>query len=80
MAKYTRISFKGMSDLPKEETKPQLTVAQLIKKLKAMPQDALVWHEGCDCLGKADDVKFEYSDLVQETGYVLISRINGTNF
>jgi len=50
--------------------KGQLTVKQLIKKLKGMPQDAPVWHEGCDCYGCADDVKLE------EDGTVLITRNN----
>lgn len=47
-----------------------LTVAELIEALKAMPQDALVYHEGCDCYGNASAVHLE-SD-----GTVLIERSN----
>lgn len=48
----------------------QLTVSELIEKLKQMPQDAPVWHEGCDCYGCADNVTLE------EDGTVLITRNN----
>jgi len=48
----------------------QMTVAQLIQKLKEMPQDSLVWHEGCDCWGRADNVE------LQEDGCILITRNN----
>ena len=48
----------------------QITVAELIEKLKSMPQDSPVWHEGCDCWGCADDVE------LQNDGCVLITRNN----
>ena len=48
----------------------QLTVSQLIEKLKKMPEDAPVWHEGCDCYGCADGVRLE------EDGTVMITRNN----
>lgn len=34
-----------------------LTVKELIEKLNAMPQDAVVITEGCDCNGQADGVE-----------------------
>jgi hypothetical protein len=36
----------------------QLNVAQLIELLKAQPQDALMYVEGCDCWGKAVEVRW----------------------
>lgn len=48
----------------------QLTVGELIEKLKLMPQDAPVWHEGCDCFGCADNV------LLEKDGTILITRNN----
>jgi len=45
-----------------------LTVSELIERLKTMPQDALVYHSGCDCIGAADGVTLE------DDGTVLISR------
>lgn len=48
----------------------QLTVAELIALLQKQPQDALVMHEGCDCYGHADGVKW-----VEDSGYVLITRL-----
>ena len=47
----------------------QMTVAELIEELKKMPQDALVWHMGCDCIGAANSVNFE-------DGAVMIGRCN----
>jgi hypothetical protein len=38
-----------------------LTVAQLIEKLKEMPQDIPVYTEGCDCTGNAAGVMKEGS-------------------
>jgi hypothetical protein len=49
----------------------QLTVAELIELLKLCPQDAKVWHEGCDCYGKADRVEYDDSD-----GSIVIGRCN----
>ena len=40
-----------------EKSQKQLTVGELIEVLKAFPLDALVWHEGCDCWGKANGVE-----------------------
>jgi|GEM_PF-3734500 len=45
-----------------------MTVAEIIEALKNMPQDALVYHEGCDCIGAADGVE------LQNDGTVMISR------
>ncbi len=53
-----------------EDYPQQLTVAQLIALLKEMPQDALVIHEGCDCIGIADSVELD------EDGDVCITRCN----
>lgn len=50
----------------------QLTVKQLIELLEKMPQDFLVYTEGCDCIGLADGVELgDGSD-----NYVLITRSN----
>lgn len=49
----------------------QLTVKELIELLKEQPQDALVWHEGCDCYGAADGVNYDEKDNT-----VLITRCN----
>lgn len=48
-----------------------LNVAELIDLLKKQPQDALVWHEGCDCYGTAVGVEYESKD-----NSVLITRSN----
>ena len=42
--------------------KGQVTVAELIAELQKQPQDALVWHEGCDCYGAASEVTYEAED------------------
>lgn len=55
----------------KKEYEEQLTVGELIEELKKHPQDALVWHEGCDCWGAADVVTY---DALAHT--VLIERCN----
>lgn len=36
-----------------------MTVAELIEKLQAMPPDAQVETEGCDCIGQAEGVRLE---------------------
>lgn len=51
--------------------KGQLTVAELIAKLQEHPQDAVVWHEGCDCYGAVCTVTYDASD-----NSVLIMRCN----
>ena len=51
--------------------KGQMTVAELIAELQKQPQDALVWHEGCDCYGAANGVEIDKHD-----GSVLITRCN----
>ena len=55
-------------------TTPVLTVARLIEQLQAMPPDALVYAEGCDCTGAA-------GSICLSDGSVLIERhedyING---
>jgi hypothetical protein len=53
-----------------DETAEVLTVSELIELLRSMPQDAEVWHQGCDCQGTADGVK------LQDDGTVLITRSN----
>lgn len=35
----------------------QMTVAELIEKLRALPPDAPVLADGCDCWGEAQDVR-----------------------
>jgi hypothetical protein len=60
-----------MPDAHAYRGKGQLTVAELIDLLKQQPQEALVWHEGCDCYGAADRVKYDETD-----GSVLIGRCN----
>lgn len=49
----------------------QMTIAELIKELEKLPQDALVWHEGCDCNGAANSVTYDESD-----NSVMIGRCN----
>ena len=51
--------------------KGQVTVAELVAELLKEPQDALVWHEGCDCYGAASTVKYDETDKS-----VLIGRCN----
>ena len=47
----------GVLKSTKTALKEQLTVKELINILRKFPKDALVWHEGCDCWGKADGVR-----------------------
>lgn len=59
----------------------QLTVRELIAQLRKMPQDALVWHEGCDCSGAANGVEWyrtgdDPDDDANDPGTVLITRCN----
>lgn len=51
------------------------TVSELIVFLQAMPPDALVWHEGCDCWGAANGVELKNDDD-GKGDYVLITRGN----
>lgn len=51
----------------------QLTVGELIALLQEYPPDAIVWTEGCDCVGAADRV--EYSDP-SDKSQVIIGRCN----
>ncbi len=53
-----------------KEYKEQLSVKELISLLTEMPEDAPVWHEGCDCFGAADGVS------LKKDGSVCISRCN----
>jgi hypothetical protein len=39
-----------------------ITVKELIKQLQEMPQDALVYSEGCDCVGPATGAAYDDSD------------------
>jgi hypothetical protein len=50
-----------------QKEKGQLTVRELIEQLQKMPQDVLVWHEGCDCFGAANGVIFEPGNEKDET-------------
>lgn len=50
----------------------QLTVAELIRLLQGMPQEALVWTEGCDCEGEANGVYYDDDGI--ESGIVMITR------
>lgn len=45
-----------------------MTVKELINALLKTPFDAVVWTEGCDCIGEAATVE------VEENGTVLIGR------
>lgn len=51
--------------------KGQITVGELAALLKDLPQDALVWHEGCDCFGAANGVEYNAKDNT-----VMIGRCN----
>lgn len=53
------------------EQKSILTVAELVKILLTLPQDVLVWSEGCDCFGQIDGAVYEESDNT-----VVITRSN----
>lgn len=41
-----------------------MTVAELIEKLKAMPPDAQVETEGCDCVGQAEGVRLDGNEVL----------------
>lgn len=36
-----------------------MTVGELVEMLKALPQDVLVYTEGCDCYGPSDGIRYE---------------------
>ena len=59
---------RKLSDQEMEFNDGQLTVRELIEKLKKFRQDAPVWHEGCDCFGSANGVE------IREHIGVLITR------
>lgn len=45
-----------------------MKVSELIKKLNAMPPDAEVETEGCDCIGRAEGVRLDgYEVLITRT-------------
>ena len=53
-----------------------ITVAELIKQLQALPQDSIVFSEGCDCVDKAGGAK------VYDVGEVIVFRadyVEGTH-
>ena len=52
----------GYKNIKEEIKDKQLTNGELIELLQTLPKDALVWHEGCDCYGKADRVEYDDSD------------------
>lgn len=41
-----------------------MTVTELIEKLKAMPPDAQVETEGCDCTGQAEGVRLDGDEVL----------------
>jgi len=67
-----------MSEMEKKslyKVENQLTVSELIKKLKNMPQDMFVCIEGCDCEGFAINVSIQPNyDCDNDDKYVLIER------
>lgn len=52
----------------------QLTVVQLIEKLKALPQDLPVLSDGCDCYGETLDAYVVKNGDGWDEESVLISR------
>ena len=55
----------------------QLTLGKLIEKLRSFSpadDDLLVWTEGCDCDGKAIDVKRIAPEGEENAGHFLIRR------
>ncbi len=55
------------ADVILDDGSKHLTVAELIAELQKMPQDALVWHEGCDCFGEANGVRKDKDGTVTIT-------------
>ena len=53
------------------ESQGQKTVSELIADLQKMPMDAIVWHEGCDCLGACGECEYDKID-----NSILIKRVN----
>jgi len=53
-----------------EKAKFQITVAQLILQLKAFPSNALIYVEGCDCIGEGSGATYDPNDNT-----VLVERI-----
>jgi len=51
-----------------ESKKKAITVAELIEQLQALPQDAVVLSEGCDCDGEAKGA------TLQSPGVVIVER------
>lgn len=41
-----------------------MKVSDLIEKLKAMPPDAQVETEGCDCIGQAEGVRLDGNEVL----------------
>lgn len=41
-----------------------MKVSELIEKLKAMPPDAVVETEGCDCIGQAEGVRLDGTEVL----------------
>lgn len=40
----------------------QMTVGQLREKLSTVPDDYVIYSEGCDCLGPSDDIEVHDDD------------------
>jgi hypothetical protein len=53
----------------KQDQEHILTVGELINLLSALPMDAKVSHEGCDCYGEAKSVEYD-----ERSNTVLITR------
>jgi hypothetical protein len=49
------------------KTDHHVTVAEMIAILQRLPQDALVYSEGCDCTGKANGAEFDGENCVEIT-------------
>jgi hypothetical protein len=59
------------------QSKPQITVGQLIELLKQQPQDKLVWLESEDGLSQANDVYVNGEDVVIAMRYIQIEKALG---
>ena len=46
----------------KKKLDGHLTVADVLRLLEKMPKDALVFSDGCDCIGETMDVDYHASD------------------
>lgn len=56
-----------------------MTVAELIAKLRSMPQDQQVIIEGCDCANPAKDVEEVQSGIVSDACVWITADLDGGN-